>query len=449
MSRTYVLDTNVLISDPSAIFKFAEHTVVIPLIVLEELDRFKSEQSERGRAARIVGRTLDKYRKSGNLFDGIPINIPIDGGEAGKLVVRITSQEEIDSLPPALDKHKADNIILAAVSSMSSNVQFREVDDVILVTQDVGLRVRCDALDITAEAYRGSKATTNGLYKGWKVLDVTDDDIDKFYINKELTAKEEHFPNEYVLIQGAQKSAIARYSQYDKCYFPLNRNNGLNGNPRIWNIEPRNAQQRFAMDALLDPDIQLVTLCGTAGTGKTLLALACGLYMSADEGVYSRVLAARPVFPMGKDLGFLPGELKDKLAPWMQPIYDNAEHLLNMVDEDGKKKRGHQELIDMGILEIEALTYVRGRSIPQQFMVIDEAQNLTLHEVKTIITRAGEGTKIILTGDPDQIDNPHIDAANCGLAYVVEKFKDRKIAAHVTLEKGERSELATLAAEIL
>ncbi len=207
----------------------------------------------------------------------------------------------------------------------------------------------------------------------------------------------------------------------------------------LWGIHPRNREQQFALDLLLNDDIQLVTLVGKAGTGKTLLAIAAGLFKAADEGSYSRLLVSRPVFPLGRDLGFLPGELEEKLAPWMQPIFDNVELLLGAVDERGKRKRGYKELVDMGILEIEALTYIRGRSIPKQYMIVDEAQNLTPHEIKTIITRAGEGTKIVLTGDPYQIDNPYVDSSSNGLTYVVEKFKGQEIAGHVTLTKGERS----------
>jgi PhoH-like ATPase len=217
----------------------------------------------------------------------------------------------------------------------------------------------------------------------------------------------------------------------------------------LWGIHPRNREQQFAFDLLLNEDIQLVTLVGKAGTGKTLLAIAAGLNKSADEGRYNRLLVSRPVFPLGRDLGFLPGDLEEKLSPWMQPIFDNIELLLGAVEEGSKRKRGYKELVDLGLVEIEALTYIRGRSIPKQYMIVDEAQNLTPHEIKTIITRAGEGTKIILTGDPYQIDNPYIDSASNGLTYVVEKFKGEEIAGHVTLTKGERSCLAELAANLL
>ncbi len=217
----------------------------------------------------------------------------------------------------------------------------------------------------------------------------------------------------------------------------------------IWGIQPRNREQQFAFDLLLNDEIQLVTLVGKAGTGKTLLAIAAGLHKAGDEGVFSRLLVSRPVFPLGRDLGFLPGDVEEKLAPWMQPIFDNVELLLGAVEERGKRKRGYKELVDMGMLEIEPLTYIRGRSIPKQYMIVDEAQNLTPHEIKTIITRAGEGTKIVLTGDPYQIDNPYVDSSSNGLTYVVEKFKKEEISGHVTLTKGERSPLAELAANLL
>jgi PhoH-like ATPase len=217
----------------------------------------------------------------------------------------------------------------------------------------------------------------------------------------------------------------------------------------IWGIHSRNREQQFAIDLLMNDDIQLVSLVGKAGTGKTLLAIAVGLYKSADEGSYSRLLVSRPIFPLGKDLGFLPGDLEEKLAPWMQPIFDNVELLLGNVEEQGKRKHGYKELVDLGLLEIEALTYIRGRSIPKQYLIVDEAQNLTPHEIKTIVTRAGEGTKVILTGDPEQIDNPYIDAASNGLTTIVEKFKSQAIAGHITLNKGERSCLAELAANLL
>lgn len=445
MPKLFVLDTNVLITDPNAIYKFQENDVAIPLAVLEELDKFKSEMSERGRASRIVARTLDKFRAEGSLFEGIPLTRP-DESECGSLRVVRTKPDVVKNLPLDLDKSKADTIIVAAVLQLMV-----KNEDVVFVTQDVGLRVKCDSLKIVAEAYEGAKVTSNGQYKGWSVVDVDSADVDKFYASGELDTEENFPPNAYVMLQAYDKSALARYNEPKRQFVKLYQNSSgsAKGDPNLWGISPRNSGQRFALDALLDDSLHLVTLTGKAGSGKTLLALAAGLHMTADLEHYRRTLAARPIVVMGKDLGYLPGDIEEKLAPWMQPIYDNAELLLNSVDEDGKKKKGHQELIDLGVLEIEALTYVRGRSIPRQYFIVDEAQNLTPHEIKTIITRAGEGTKIVLTGDPDQIDNPLLDRSNNGLTYAIEKFKQHNIAAHVTLEKGERSELATLAAEIL
>lgn len=446
--RNYILDTNVLISDPQSIFKFEEHNVLIPLKVLEELDQFKSEMSERGRASRTIARTLDKYRDQGNLFDGIKIESPTDA-PTGTLSVIIASQDDLALLPPALDHSKPDNIILAAILSLPKD------QENIFVTLDVGLRLRCDSLHVKSEPYRGTKSgSTHDFYTGSRTLEIPSQDIDSFYMEKEIIPEDEVFnANEYVLLKaiGNGKSAIGKYDAISQKIVHLYRNTDFKkGDPCVWGIGGRNVGQRFALDALLDNNIKLATLTGRAGSGKTLLALAAGLHLTSDCGDYSRVLAARPIFPMGKDLGFLPGDLEEKLAPWMQPIYDNADLLLNVAeDQDGRKRKGHQELVEMGILEIEALTYVRGRSIPKQYMIIDEAQNLTVHEIKTIITRAGEGTKIVLTGDPEQIDNPLLDKSNNGLTYVVEKMKNINIAAHITLEKGERSELATLASEIL
>jgi PhoH-like ATPase len=275
------------------------------------------------------------------------------------------------------------------------------------------------------------------------------DEVDRFYGQGYLDLPGGNYlPNQFITLAEAANpshTAIGRYNAALQRLVPLIRST----KDGVWGVHPRNREQQFAFDLLLNDEVQLVTLVGKAGTGKTLLAIAAGLGKAADEGVYSRLLVSRPVFPMGRDLGFLPGDVEEKLTPWMQPIFDNVELLLGSVEERGKRKRGYKELVDMGILEIEPLTYIRGRSIPKQYMIVDEAQNLTPHEIKTIITRAGEGTKIVLTGDPYQIDNPYVDSSSNGLAYVVEKFKGQAIAGHVTLSKGERSSLAELAANLL
>jgi PhoH-like ATPase len=287
------------------------------------------------------------------------------------------------------------------------------------------------------------------LYTGYSELDVEPIVIDRlhgqgftdyfengFYANQYLTMKDQLNPSH---------SAICRYDSEQRRIVPL-RKAGKEG---IWSIHPRNREQSFAIDALLDDNIKLVTLVGKAGTGKTLLAIAAGLHKVAEENVYNRLLVSRPVFPMGRDLGFLPGDIEEKLTPWMQPIFDNVELLLSGHESEKRHSKGYKELMAMGILDIEPLTYIRGRSIPNQYMIVDEAQNLTPHEIKTIITRAGEGTKIVLTGDPYQIDNPYVDAASNGLTYVVERFKEQVISGHITMTKGERSALAELAANLL
>lgn len=457
--KFYVLDTNVLITDPNAITKFGEHDIGIPLKTLEELDKFKNEMTERGRAVRTISRHLDKFREKGNLFDGIQIERP-DNSEAGKLYIIKANSYGFEKLPFDLNKTESDNIILASIFSLKEKLENREI---IFVTQDVNLRIKCDVIGIKAENYRSAKATQNGGYQGFREIEVTSEIIDEFYKNdseydiknsSEILDFDILKPNEYILLKTSysNQTAICRYDYTEKKLKGLFKNSSFKNQKavNVWGISPKNLKQQFALDALLDPNIHLVTLCGKAGSGKTLLALAAGLHCTGDENIYKRILCSRPIFPLGKDLGYLPGDLQEKLNPWMQPIYDNAELLLNLYDpEEQRRKKSHEELEEMGLLEIEAITYVRGRSIPKQYFIVDEAQNLTPHEIKTIVTRAGEGTKIVLTGDPEQIDNPLLDKSSNGLTYVVERFKNHPLAAHITLEKGERSILATVASEIL
>jgi PhoH-like ATPase len=438
MKKTYILDTNVLLHDPQAIFRFEDNDLVIPITVIEEIDRFKKDQSEIGRNARQISRLLDGFRKQAHLIDGVTLE------KGGVLKVAIFTEEALKRLPPELRSDQGDNRILAVALKMQEHSQF----PVVFVTKDTNLRIKADAVGLPAEDYESDKVSIDELYSGTAQLMVEKEEVDRFYGQGYLDSPEEFLPNEYVtLVEAANPShtALCRYQSTLQRLVPLVRP------PKdgVWGIHSRNREQQFAFDLLLNDDIQLVTLVGKAGTGKTLLAIAAGLLKSADEGSYSRLLVSRPIFPMGRDLGFLPGDVEEKLAPWMQPIFDNVELLLGNVEERGKRKRGYKELVDMGILEIEPLTYIRGRSIPKQFMIVDEAQNLTPHEIKTIITRAGEGTKIVLTGDPYQIDNPYVDSSSNGLAYVVEKFKGQEISGHVTLTKGERSCLAELAANLL
>lgn len=438
MKKIYVLDTNVLLHDPQALYRFEENDLVIPMTVIEEIDRFKKDLSETGRNARHFSRLIDKLRSQGKLVDGVQLE------SGGYLKVELYTEDRLKSLPPELRSDQGDNRILAVALALKNGSD----QPVIFVTKDTNLRIKADVVGLKAEDYSSDKVSIDELYSGTAELAVPRASVDAFYEQGFLELEEELRMNQCVTLvdeENPSHTALGRYVHN------LRRVVSLVRGPKdgIWGIQPRNREQQFAFDLLLNEDIQLVTLVGMAGTGKTLLAIAAGLLKSADEGRYSRLLVSRPIFPLGRDLGFLPGDLEEKLSPWMQPIFDNVELLLSSVEEQGKRKRGYKELVDLGLLEIEALTYIRGRSIPKQYMIVDEAQNLTPHEIKTIITRAGEGTKIVLTGDPYQIDNPYVDSSSNGLTYAVEKFKDQDIAGHVTLTKGERSVLAELAAHLL
>lgn len=437
--KNYVLDTNVLLHDPQAILKFSDNTVVLPLTVIEEIDRFKKDQSETGRNARQISRMIDAFRLQYKLVEGVPLE------NGGVLKVAIYKEEFLQKLPPELRVDRGDNRILAVAKDLQENAP---EGTVFFVTKDINLRIKADTIGMHAEDYQNDKIPVEDLYTGTSELYLPKDDIDRFFEEGGLAVEGDFFANQGITLideTNISHTAIGRYNALNKEVVALLKM------PKegVWGIHPRNREQQFAFDLLLNDDVQLVSLVGKAGTGKTLIAIAAGLLKTADESAYNRLLVSRPVFPMGRDLGFLPGDVEEKLSPWMQPIFDNVELLLSAYDEGGKRKRGYRELIDLGLMEIEPLTYIRGRSIPRQYMIVDEAQNLTPHEIKTIITRAGEGTKIVLTGDPYQIDNPYVDSASNGLSYSVERLKGQDIAGHTTLSKGERSLLAELAANLL
>jgi PhoH-like ATPase len=441
MKKAFVLDTNVLLHDPSAMLHFEDNDVVLPITIIEELDRFKKQPEETGRNARQASRTLDELRQRGHLTEGIPT----DGG--GSLRVALCSRETLHKLPAELESDRGDNSILAVALELKDKCQC----PVILVSKDINLRIKADALGLTAEDYKTDKIDVQELYTGTAEIMVDANEIDQLY---ELGAihigTRSAYPNQALTLVDAANPAHTALAIVDRDgkIVPLAKQ------PQggISHIRARNREQSFALDLLMRDQISLVTLQGQAGTGKTLLAIAAGLHKVANERLYSRLLISRPVVPMGRDLGFLPGEINEKLSPWMQPLYDNFDLIFGTQDPSAKAKhwrRGHEELLEMGLLQIEPLTYIRGRTIPKQFLIVDEAQNLTPHEVKTILTRAGEGTKVVLTGDIDQIDNPYVDAASNGLTYVVERFKQESLAAHITLVKGERSILAERSAALL
>lgn len=445
MTKKFILDTNVLLHDSQAMYKFDDNEVVIPITVIEEIDSFKKDLNEVGRNARQVSRQLDELRQVGGLTQGVPLE------NGGRLRVVLFAKNYAEKLPPGLKAEREDNRILSIAVAEMENCD----SPVVFVTKDTNLRIKADAMGLKAQDYESDKVSISELYSGTAELEVSATEIDRFYgqgyldFDNAVDEKgDQLYPNQCVTlidIGNPSHTALCRYHATEARLLPLYKAH----KEGIWGIQARNREQHFVLDVLLDNTVQLVTLVGKAGTGKTLLAIAAGLQRVADDNQYSRLLISRPVFPMGRDLGFLPGDVEEKLAPWMQPIFDNVDLLLNNVEDRGKRKRGYRELVDMGIMEIEPLTYIRGRSIPNQYMIVDEAQNLTPHEIKTIITRAGEGTKIVLTGDPYQIDNPYVDSSSNGLAYVVEKFKEQNLAGHVTLTHGERSGLAELAANLL
>lgn len=443
MKKIFVLDTNVLLHDPGAIYAFDEHDVVIPAVVLEEIDSKKRNADEIGRNARYVSRLLDGLRELGHLHSGVPLP------DGGRLKVELNHRSFI-RVQEMFGEVTNDNRILAvALNYQLEEQEKEEMDQVVLVSKDVLVRIKADVLGLYTQDYLSDRtADPSELYPGYSTIKVHPSVIDEFYTYRFLPIKPLQlpyalYPHEFVILKdemGTGKSALLKVNQDGTKMEPLY----LSNDP-VWGIVARNAQQRMALELLLNDDIPLVTITGKAGTGKTLLALAAGLLKVEDDHKYKKLLIARPVVPMGKDIGYLPGEKDEKLRPWMQPIYDNLEFLFDT------KKSGDIDKILMGLgsIQVEALTYIRGRSIPGQFIIIDEAQNLSRHEVKTIVSRVGEGSKIILMGDPEQIDHPYLDSSSNGLTYIVERFRQEGISGHIMLEKGERSKLAQLAADLL
>jgi PhoH-like ATPase len=432
--KIYVLDTNVLLSDFNALYAFKTNDVVIPLKVLEEIDKHKKRQDGVGANARQVIRELDKLREKGSLIDGAKL-----GSRKGTLFVKGYEKAE---LPADMNMEDPDNQILATVKNCLSVSAI----PVVLVSQDINVRVKADALGFFAEDYTTNQIVEKAeeVYTGFTQHLVDDAMIDRFYSGEKMFLEEKDiklFPNQYVMLvsnANEKKTALAKFRNYNH---PLSKVREYKDG--IWGVKAKNKEQQFALDLLMDQDVKIVSLVGKAGCGKTLIALAAGLQQILDGGVYKKLIVSRPVQPMGRDIGFLPGTLEEKMLPWIAPIQDNLEFLM------GDEKENLKLMQEQGTIEVEALTFIRGRSIAKAFIIIDEAQNLSMHELKTIITRVGEDTKIILTGDIEQIDSAFLDATNNGLTYAVEKFKPYELAGHVSLQKGERSAVATLAATVL
>ena len=434
--KTFVLDTNVILHDPLSMFAFQGSRVVIPLTVIEELDTFKRNNDERGRSARLVARKLDGLRKEGGKLSNW---VTLEHG--GKLKVELMVS---DGLPKSFSASSKDNEILACAKYLE-----KKGENVVFISKDINLRIKAEALGLETQDYEKEKVDVDELYKGWREVAVPAETIDRFYKDKRLAAPEPGLvPNEFVILKaadGGSKSALSRYDAKAAALVPL-----VKADSAPWGIKPLNTEQRFALELLLNPDVQLLTMVGLAGSGKTMLALAAALQQTLEEKLYRRILVGRPVIAVGHDIGFLPGTKEEKLTNWMGAIYDNLSYLL-------EKPKGALETADMdiqmlieeGALEIEAVTYLRGRSLPNLLIIIDDSQNLTPHEIKTIISRAGKGAKIVLTGDPHQVDNYYLDAASNGLTNLVERFKGQALFGHVTFTKSERSALAALASDLL
>jgi len=432
--KYFVLDTNVILHSAESLTSFADNVVVIPIWVLEELDRFKAHNDELGRNARTAARVLDSLRRKGSLRDGVPVN------DGGKVVVMMAPPMDLSKEGLASDI--SDNHILATAFKLQQDGK-----RVVFVSKDINARLKCDALGIKSVDFEKQYVgNIDELYKGWREVMVSTSDIDRFYSQKFLDYDvSAMYPNEFALLKDEtdpKHSALARVRREEKRFMALSKSS-----EHTWNIGPKNMEQRIALELLLDDKVKLVTLVGRAGTGKTLLALAAALQRTLQEKHYERILVSRPIMPLGKDIGYLPGTKEEKLSSWMMPIFDNLDFLLS--GKTRNIKESPDDLIEQGLIELEALTYIRGRSIPNQYVIVDEAQNLTPHEVKTVVSRAGIDTKMVLTGDPWQIDNPYLDSASNGLSYTADKLKTYALHGHVILTSSERSPLASLAADYL
>jgi PhoH-like ATPase len=442
--KTYVIDTSVFLTDSECIYAFENNDIVIPIKVLEEIDKHKGRQDSPGLNARRTIRTLDAFRKKGSLNVGVRIG-------KGKGKIRVANLGTEPNLPAEMSMEVPDHQIIATATNEQELLKPRKV---IMVSRDINMRVLCDSLELLSEDYKSGKVVKErtDLYDGFSRLLVDDEIIDRFYSEEKIILEEKEsklfYPNQFLMLvsnSSEKKTCLAKYANHGE---PLGQIGKFKSGNSIWGVDPRNKEQTFALDLLMDPDIPIVTLVGKAGCGKTLLAIASGLQQVIGksgkvDGDYTRLIVTRPVQPLGRDLGYLPGTLEEKMNPWLAPIQDNLQFLM------GNDKVTLEEYSMQGIIEIEALTYIRGRSLSKAFLIVDEAQNLTSHELKTIVTRVGEGTKVVLTGDIEQIDNVYIDETSNGLAYAIEKFKHYSLSGHITLNKGERSEVATLASKVL
>tara|TARA_Y100000593_G_scaffold93747_1_gene189869 strand:- start:5479 stop:6822 length:1344 start_codon:yes stop_codon:yes gene_type:complete len=444
--KNFIIDTSVFLTDAMCIYKFQNNDIFIPLKVLEEIDKHKKRQDSVGHNARQAIRTFDALRDAGSLSRGVRI-------AKGLGVLRVIKASEIalSELPRDLTHQMSDHLILATALTVKKDHPKRKTT---VVSRDINMRVIADSLSLLTEDYANSQVVENPdkIYEGFAKLLVDEEFVNHFYLGNEVYLDQELcqdqgvilYPHEFVMMVSSsneKKTALARFIDHST---PVCQIRDFKSE-LAWGVVPRNKEQSFAFDLLFDDEIPLISLIGKAGSGKTLMAIAAGLEQTLGMKTpkYNRIIISRPVQPVGKDIGFLPGTMQDKMLPWLKPIDDNIQHIM------GNDRTMLASYVERGKIEVEALTYIRGRSISNAFVIIDEAQNLTAHEVKTIITRIGENTKIVLTGDIEQIDNVYTNETSNGLTYAVEKFKESELAGHITFRKGERSRLATAAAKLL
>jgi PhoH-like ATPase len=444
--KNLIIDTNVFLSDSDCFEKFENNDLFIPIKVLEELDKHKTRQDSVGFHARQAIKRFDALRASGSLSKGVRL-----GKGLGVLRFVKASENALSDLPQGLSHKSSDNLILAAALAIKAEFPKRKT---IVVSQDVNMRVIADALGLLTEDYISSQVVSSRdvIFEGFSKFLIDDAMIDEFYAKEPVWLYEEDaaeqgivlYPNQYVMlvsVENEKKTAIGRFVNWNAPIKPL----VYRDDTFSWGVSPRNKEQKCGFDLLMDDDIPFVSLIGRAGSGKTLMAMAAGLeqVLGLENGRYNRIIVSRPVQPLGKDIGFLPGTMEEKMAPWMKPIFDNMQFIM------GSDRTMLDVYLEKGVIEIDAITYIRGRSISNAYVIIDEAQNLTAHEVKTILTRVGENTKIVLTGDIEQIDNVYTNETSNGLTYAVEKFKESVLSGHITFKKGERSKLATEASKLL
>ena len=448
--KIYILDTNVYLTDYEALYKFGNGDIIIPLKVLEEVDKQKKRQDGVGLNARNFIRILDEIRLKGNLNNGVRI-------DKGLGIVK-TRFSNLSFLPEDFDKTQADNVILACALEVKQENPSKKV---IVVSLDINLRVRCDAVGLECEAYTENQVVkkTGDIYSGCGRLLIDDQIIDRFYSGEEIFLENNDFtkdfkPNQFIILISSaneKKTGLARFVAFNKPLAKVREYvKGKEG--VIFGLTPRNKEQQMAMNLLMDEDIPIVSLMGSAGTGKTLMAIAAALEHvinreGEDNQKYEKIIVSRSVMPMGKDIGFLPGTMEEKMAPWVAPVQDNLDTLFSNKANKNLDPLKHYK--EKGIIQVEALTYIRGRSLNNAFIIIDECQNMNIHEIKTVLTRVGENTKIVLTGDVEQIDNIYLNETTNGFTYAVEKLKESELSGHVTLTRGERSKVATLAAKVL